>query len=93
MVFYQFIYLSSLPFIFNMSASQASNSRAPTRVPDLQPMEPFTNETQEAFHQYLRDTPHRLRFDDTRYDEHKQWPLQAQESDHDNGDPNRPRAR
>ncbi|RPB17903.1 hypothetical protein L211DRAFT_844250 [Terfezia boudieri ATCC MYA-4762] len=48
-------------------------------------MEPFTNETQEASHQYLRDAPRRLRFDDTRYDEHKQWLLQAQESEHDNG--------
>ncbi|KAF8440611.1 hypothetical protein BGX38DRAFT_853192 [Terfezia claveryi] len=70
-----------------MSASQSSGSRVPAvpaRVPDLQPVEPFTDGTQEAFHQYLRDTPHRLRFDDIRYDQYKQWLLQAQDSDCDN---------
>ncbi|RPB29023.1 hypothetical protein L211DRAFT_845050 [Terfezia boudieri ATCC MYA-4762] len=74
-----------------MSATQASGSRAPAsvsrvpvRIPDLQPM-PFNNGTQEAFNQYLRDPPHHLRFDVTRYDQYTQRLLQAQDSDCDIG--------
>jgi len=47
----------------------------------LQPVEPFADITQEAFHRYLNKTPHRLWFDDARYDLYKSWILDARRSE------------
>ena len=50
------------------------------RVPNLQPVELFAGDAQEAFNRYLRNTPHRFRFDDKRYDQYTTW-LAGRESD------------
>lgn len=53
------------------------------RIPDLQPVEAFTNAAGERFHQYLRETSNRFRFDDARYDQYKIWLLEANKQQRD----------
>ena len=47
------------------------------RIPDLQPVEAFTNAAGEGFHQYLRESSNRFRFGDARYDQYKIWLLEV----------------
>ena len=54
-----------------------ANIRAPTQLP----VEPFSDTTVEAFHEYLRTQPNRYWFTDQKYDLYKRFLLEAQGRD------------
>lgn len=65
---------------FNLqSKSTHIKAMPPAQVPNLVPVDPFTDDAHENFHTYLQETPHRLRFNDERYNQYKTWLIEARQ--------------